>query len=109
MATEPPTSGLSMMQKPKAKAAAPKKKAEGETYPKFMPPGGFTPPDDAQPGDTFQATADIRVEEDGRLCLLSIDGVPFVEKEEESEEPPAPPTMSDAVAAQRDGGFGYTM
>lgn len=74
---------------------------------RFKPPGGHVPPGDAQPGDTFQSTATILVEEDGQYCLMDMDGIPFEETEEVQEEvteQPAP-NMDEAVKRHRDQGY----
>ncbi len=85
--------------------------ASGEV--KFKPPSTFVPPDDKQPGDTFEFTGTARIEEDGQLCLTSMDGVPLkeVEADEEivEEEAAAPPSLRDAVQAQGAAGLGHTM
>lgn len=100
MASEP-TSGLGMMT-PKPEKAAPKKSEskDGE-YPKITPPATYTPPDDAADGDTFDATVKFR-KEGGQFCLLTIDGVPFKEDDEEAEKPATAPTMAEAASAQRE-------
>lgn len=96
------TSGLSMM-KPRAAKEAPEE-SEGNQgkYPEVTPPAGYTPPDDAAEGDTFDATVKCRVKGD-KICLLTLDGVPWDEEAEEEDEgdPVAPPSMAEAAAAQR--------
>ncbi len=81
----------------------------------ITPPESYSPPDDKQPGDEFDATVRFKIEEDGKLCVQTIDGVPFEEKEEaedaadaddtaEDTAKPAP-SLKDAVAAHRMGGY----
>lgn len=75
---------------------------------KFTPPSTYTPPDDKQAGETFDATVQLRVEDDGRLCILTIDGVPLDEGKEEApdteEQPAAPTSMAEAARMQREMG-----
>ena len=86
---------------------------DGEYKVKFTPPETYPIPDDKRPGDTFEATATLRVESDGKLCLVSLDGVPMDEEGETKEETPEMeqeeqmPKMSlaDAVKAQRAGNY----
>lgn len=80
-------------------------------YPKFTPPSTYTPPDDKQAGETFDATVQLRVEDDGRLCILTIDGVPLDEEKEgeetegEEEKATAPTSMMEAARMQREQGY----
>jgi hypothetical protein len=83
-------------------------------YPKINAPADFTPPDDKQVGDEWDATVRIRLEDGGKLCLLTMDGMPLKggaeqeETEEVAEEaevteeaPAAPQTLQEAVAMER--------
>jgi hypothetical protein len=73
---------------------------------RFKPPGNHVPPGDAQPGDTFQGTVSILVEEDGTYCIKDLDGVPFEEESEEvTVEETQPPTLDQAVQEHRAGGY----
>ncbi len=99
------TSGLLSL-KPKAGKPAPEKSEDekGE-YPEITPPPDYSPPDDAAEGDTFDATVKFKVK-GGKLCILSIDGVPYTEEEQE-EEPAKSPSLAEAAAAQRmEPGYG---
>lgn len=87
----------------------PKEEKRGE-YPEVKLPAGYTPPDDPEIGDEWDATVRLRVKGKGQYCLVTIDGVPFAEKDDDEEaERAAAPSMRDAVSAQRDAGYGYTM
>ena len=44
----------------------------------FPAPKGFTPPDNAKEGDTFEALATLRMQADGVLQLNAIDGMPVM-------------------------------
>ncbi len=48
----------------------------------FPAPEGFAPPEDAEPGKSFEVMATLRQKDDGTLCLEAIDGVAL-----SSEEP----------------------
>jgi hypothetical protein len=68
-------------------ADAPKKKSEDqEDYVDFPMPEGFAPPDDVKPGKEFQALATLKVDEDGDLCLIALDGAPVKPEGEEADE-----------------------
>lgn len=99
------------MMKPRAeKPAKETSSEEAADYQRITPPADYSPPDDKQEGDTFDATVRFRVEKakkKGRikLCVLTIDGVPMKEDEEYPEpEPAAPATLQDAVSAHREAG-----
>lgn len=55
-------------------------------YPEFSPPSGFVPPEGIEPGKPFPALVELQVKPDGQLCLVSIEGAEYPEKEEEYEE-----------------------
>ncbi len=97
------TSGLSMMKPRAEKPAKESAKEEGAKKQYLTPPEGYSPPDDSEAGDTFDATVRFKIEDDGRYCIVTIDGVPF--DEEEKIEEPEPPTMAEAAAAHREGGY----
>lgn len=90
----------------------------------LTPPATYAPPDDKKPGEKFSATVELEPEEDGRLCILSIDGVPIEETQGDDEGTEASPdnemgegempmkkmgsktpTLQEAVKAQRSGGY----
>lgn len=48
-------------------------------------PQGFTPPENARPGEPFEAVATIKANEDGSFELLAIDGAEVGGGEEEDE------------------------
>jgi hypothetical protein len=52
----------------------------------FPIPEGFAPPDDVKPGKEFQALATLKVDADGDLCLLALDGAPVKPEGEEADE-----------------------
>lgn len=53
----------------------------------FSLPEGFNTPQDVEPGSTFDAVASLKLEEDGSVELVSLDGVPVGDdKEEESDK-----------------------
>lgn len=117
-------SGLDMMkerQKPAAvvvditaKENEGKDQQEGNgDYPKITPPASYAPPEDKQPGEVWDETVQLRMEPDGRVCILKMAGIPFDEQESTAEEvedeqeaamqPPA--SMADAVKAHKAGGY----
>lgn len=55
-------------------------------YPEFSPPSGFVPPEGMEPGKPFPALVELQVKEDGKLCLVSIEGAEYPEEGEEYEE-----------------------
>lgn len=78
----------------------------------FQPPPSYTLPEGAQPGDVFDFTGKARVEQDGKICLVAMDGVPLDENDspeetdtEQDDTTAAPPTMDQAVAAHKAGNF----
>lgn len=95
---------------------SPKKK--GDDY-KITLPDTYPLPDGMEPGGKWDATVSLRMEEDGSVCVESVDGVPLkegekaepeeteeVEEVEETEttETEGPQTMQDAVMAHKAGG-----
>ncbi len=55
----------------------------------FAPPAGFKPPNGTKEGQEFDTLATLRMEE-GKLCLVAIDGVELTDgPEEEKSEPEA--------------------
>lgn len=58
--------------------------SDGE--PEFKPPAGYTPPDDAKPGEEIPVLAKVRMKPDGMMCIVSIDGAPFKSGDEENTE-----------------------
>lgn len=48
-------------------------------------PQGFTPPENARPGEPFEAVATIKANEDGSFELLAIDGAAVGEEDEMSK------------------------
>lgn len=89
------------------------KDVEKESKQYLSPPAGFSPPPDVEPGDSFDITARVKLEEDGRLCVTQINGIPDTGKtevveeeevEEESEEelgeePSRETRLKDAITA----------
>lgn len=53
---------------------------------KLTLPEGFTPPNTARPGETFEVVATLKPSEDGSFSLVALDGVKL-EEEDEVEEP----------------------
>lgn len=49
-------------------------------------PKGYKPPENAQPGQPFEAVATLSPEEDGSFELVAIDGIKLGEDEEEPED-----------------------
>lgn len=65
---------------------------------KLKLPPGFVPPKGTQPGQAFDAIANLRQCEDGRYELLAVDGAPLSDEKEakdgpaeEAAEPPDQP------------------
>lgn len=66
----------------------------------FTMPEGFTPPEGAIPGETFDIVATFEWdEENDNLCLKAVGGVPLPEAKEEKTEDEAPTegSFKDAV------------
>lgn len=79
-----PSEAAPAKEKPEAKAA--EGKAE---YPEFTAPDGFNPPEGTKPGEEFDALGTFKLQDDGSVCLVAVDGVklkPEAEKESPSEE-----------------------
>ncbi len=51
----------------------------------FPMPEGFEPPKGTKPGQEFEALATLKIDEDGDLCLLKIDGADVKPESEENE------------------------
>ncbi len=101
---EAPNAMMAVVAKP---AGGPMDEAEDSGLPEFMPPQGFEVPEGTKPGDEFQSVASLKVDEDGKLCLLSLDGAEFAgAKEEESEDAGDEQAEDDSEAApeQPEGG-----
>jgi hypothetical protein len=56
-----------------------------EQHVDFPIPEGFQPPEGTKQGDEFQALATLKVDEDGDLCLLALDGAEVKPESEEEE------------------------
>lgn len=52
----------------------------------FPAPEDFEIPEGVKPGDTFSAMADLRLEADGNLSLVSLDGCDCESEEDDSED-----------------------
>ena len=83
-------------------AAKPKMKNQESTI-EFPSPEGFTPPDNAKEGDTFEVLATVRMQANNVLCLEAVDGVPVKHDEaaeaiEELEESPEEQAREDAMS-----------
>ena len=57
---------------------------------KFAAPAGFAPPEDTEPGKSFEVLATVKQTDDGMLELEALDGVAVG-----GEEPSDEPDMSD--------------
>jgi len=75
---------------------AAKKPMEDENVIEFPAPKGFTPPDNAKEGDTFEVLATVRMQADNVLQLDAIDGMPVMHdsKQEDQEEKDESPEES---------------
>lgn len=76
---------------------------EEEYLAEFMPPSGFTPPDDAKDGRDFETMVTARMKPDGSLCIKSIGGV-AADRDgteevamEETEEEMMPPSQRQGM------------
>ena len=93
--------------------AKPKEEEESEYKVKFDPPQGLVIPDDKKAGDSFEVVAKVKVEEDGQLCLESLNGISLDKEEAEPEEEvveeepaqEAAPSLEQAMAEQRAGNY----
>jgi hypothetical protein len=59
---------------------------EQENYVDFPMPEGFEPPKGTKPGDEFEALATLKIDDDGDLCLLKLDGADVKPEDEEEED-----------------------
>lgn len=78
----------------------------------LSPPKGFEPPQGTQPGAEFDASIRAKLDPDGRICVVSINGTPLEKEgpaedkgEDEDTEMPMKPgeKMSLMGAAMKDG------
>jgi hypothetical protein len=86
---------------------AAKKPMEDENVIEFPAPKGFTPPDNAKEGDTFEALATLRMQADGVLQLNAIDGMPVMhdakqEAQEEKDESPEESAREDQMSEDQE-------
>ncbi len=72
---------------PTADPNAPASDDSTESSVDFPMPDGFQPPKGTKPGATFEALATLKIDDDGDVCLLKIDGCDV--KPEEAEAPAA--------------------
>ena len=49
-------------------------------------PEGYAPPENARPGEPFEAVATLKVNDDGSFELLMIDGAELAKEKEEAAE-----------------------
>lgn len=54
-------------------------------YPEFSAPPGFVAPEGTEPGTTFPVVVELKTKPDGKLCLVSIEGAEY--RERDPEEP----------------------
>lgn len=76
-------------------------KVGGSEYPEFDAPEGLDVAD-LEEGEEMEVVAKIRKKPDGRLCLISVNGVSLGEKEETEEEEADSYTDDDAAASEGD-------
>jgi hypothetical protein len=77
---------------------------DDEQYVDFPIPEGFEPPKGTKPGKEFEALATLKIDDDGDLCLLKLDGVEVKpEAEEEGEEAGEGEAGSDDTGGQPEG------
>lgn len=74
----------------------------------LTPPKGFEPPQGTQPDGEFDASIRAKLDPDGRLCVISINGTPLdspkqEESEDNEEEKPMMKGMTMMGAATKDG------
>ena len=90
------------------------KEEESEYKVKFDPPQGLVIPDDKKAGDSFEVVAKVKVEEDGQLCLETLNGIALDKEEpgpeeeaavEEETAPVAAPSLEQAMVEQRQGNY----
>lgn len=84
-------------------------KVETKDYigPEIPLPSGYTPPDDAQPGEDISVLMKLRMKPNGNACITSVDGAPYEKEEvkettEESVE--KPPVEGGLKTGVMDGG-----
>lgn len=69
--------------------------------PEISLPKGYTPPEDSQPDEDISVLCKIRLKDNGKACIVSMDGAPFEEEDKKVEEPEQ---VLDTAAADDDGG-----
>lgn len=56
----------------------------------FSIPDGMDVPKDTKPGDTFSVMADVKLNEDGTLTIVALDGHDLPPEDEKAEDTAAP-------------------
>lgn len=72
----------------------------------FPMPEGFQPPDGTKPGAEFHALATLKVDEDGDLNLIALDGAqvkPESDEDEENEDQTQTGGMADVLKQKLSG------
>lgn len=70
----------------------------------FDIPPGFKVPEDTQDGQEFDSVTTLKLE-DGKLCLVAVDGVdlPGYDEDDKKEERPKPDESDDFIGAMEKG------
>ena len=74
------------------------KGSKGGDYIEMSPPDGFMVPEGLDEDATFETVTECRLKPNGKMCVVSVDGVEVPQKEEEVEEDEEfyePPMMGD--------------
>lgn len=70
----------------------------------FTLPEGFSMPQEAQPGSTFDAVASLKLSDDGSdVTVVAIDGIPLKGESKGPDEAVAPPDPSAAAQGSAGG------
>jgi len=73
----------------------------------FQLPDGFNTPQDVEPGATFDAVASLKLEEDGSVELVSLDGVPVGDDKDSDKKEAAEPDNAGAPAPAGGAGSSF--
>ncbi len=71
----------------------------------FDLPEGFQLPENAEPGQTFDAVASLKMSDDGQVQLVAIDGIPLqgVDKGNDNDADDQPQQTNGAAESQNSG------
>jgi len=76
---------------------------EQAKYPEFPAPEGFVPPPEIEPGEEFEALGTFKMKDDGRVCLVAMDGVPVTSKPAEPAQAQEEETFASVMKKELPG------